>query len=177
MDAPAPYQPPTEKPNQALTIRGALPEDENAIWALLEPTIRAGETYPLPRDMSKAAALGYWRAPRHEVFVAQREGTTCGTYYLRANQDGGGSHVANCGYVVASHAEGCGLGRAMCAHSIERARARGFQAMQFNFVIASNERAVRLWQECGFAVVGRLPGAFSHPNLGFVDALVMYRKL
>jgi GNAT superfamily N-acetyltransferase len=177
MDAAAPYQASTRTRNEVLTIRGAVPDDENAIWALLEPIIRAGETYPLPRDMSKAAALTYWGSPRHEVFVAERDGRILGTYYLRANQDGGGSHVANCGYAVASHAEGGGIGRAMCAHSIESARGRGFHAMQFNFVIASNERAVRLWQDCGFAVFGRLPAAFDHPKLGFVDALVMYRTL
>lgn len=160
-----------------MIIRRASSEDEASIWRILEPVIRAGETYPLPRDMSKAAALAYWGSPRHEVLVADREGELVGTYYLRANQDGGGSHVANCGYVVARHADGCGIGRAMCAHSIERARVRGFRAMQFNFVIASNERAVRLWQDCGFAIVGRLPGAFEHPKLGFVDALVMHRTV
>jgi L-amino acid N-acyltransferase YncA len=111
------------------------------------------------------------------VFVAERDGAILGSYYLRANQDAGGSHVANCGYMVGLGAAGCGVGRAMCAHSIERARARGFRAMQFNFVIASNERAVRLWQDCGFAVVGRVPAAFEHPKLGFVDALVMHRML
>jgi ribosomal protein S18 acetylase RimI-like enzyme len=177
MNAPAPYQPPTKKPNAALTIRGAVPADADALWAVIEPIIRARETYPLPRDMSKAGALAYWGSPQHEVFVAERDGRIVGTYYLRANQEGGGSHVANCGYVVAPNAEGCGLGRAMCAHSIERARARGFRAMQFNFVIASNERAVQLWQDCGFTIVGRLPDAFRHPKLGFVDALVMYRTL
>ncbi|UCG98413.1 MAG: GNAT family N-acetyltransferase, partial [Burkholderiales bacterium] len=88
-----------------------------------------------------------------------------------------GAYVANCGYVVAPAAMGGGVARAMCLHSLEQARARGFRAMQFNFVIASNERAVRLWQRCGFGIVGRLPGAFAHPTRGFVDTLVMYRVL
>ena len=100
-----------------------------------------------------------------------------GTYYLRANNQGGGAHVANCGYIVAASASGRGIARAMCTHSLARARARGFRAMQFNFVISSNERAVRLWQSCGFELVGRLQDAFEHPRLGLVDALVMYRKL
>jgi ribosomal protein S18 acetylase RimI-like enzyme len=177
MDASAPYQPRSQTRNDALAIRAAVRSDEDALWAMLEPIIRAGETYPLPRDMSKAGALAYWGSPRHEVFVAERDGAILGSYYLRANQDAGGSHVANCGYMVGLGAAGCGVGRAMCAHSIERARARGFRAMQFNFVIASNERAVRLWQDCGFAVVGRVPAAFEHPKLGFVDALVMHRML
>ena len=177
MDAAAPYQSRTQAGNDALTIRHALSDDDDALWALLEPIIRAGETYPLPRDMSRAAALAYWRSPAHEVFVAERESSIAGTYYLRPNNDGGGSHVANCGYMVAAHAIGSGIGRTLCAHSIERARTRGFRAMQFNFVIASNERAVRLWQDCEFEIVGRLPAAFEHPKLGFVDALVMHRTL
>jgi ribosomal protein S18 acetylase RimI-like enzyme len=111
------------------------------------------------------------------VFVAVDAGQIVGTYYLRANNRGGGAHVANCGYVVAPHARRRGVARAMCEHSLVQARERGFAAMQFNFVIASNERAVRLWQACGFAIVGTLPGAFEHPARGFVDAYVMYRKL
>ena len=139
--------------------------------------IRAGETYPLPRDMSEGDALAYWFAPEHAVFVADGRGVVLGTYYLRANNRGGGAHVANCGYVVAPDATGQGVARAMCAHSLEEARGRGFHAMQFNFVISSNERAVRLWQSMGFAIVGRLPAVFEHPRLGFVDAFVMFRKL
>ena len=159
------------------TIRPAAPADDDAIWAILEPTFRAGETYPIPRDISRADALAYWRSPGHAVFVAEAEGRVLGTYYLRANNRGGGAHVANCGYVVAPAASGRGVARAMCQDSLERARQRGFRAMQFNFVIASNERAVHLWQSCGFSVVGRLPEAFAHPRLGLVDALVMVRNL
>jgi len=160
-----------------LLIRPAGAHDDRELWHVIEPTIRAGETYPLARDLAQADALAYWRSPQHEVFVAERGGAIAGTYYLRANNQGGGAHVANCGYIVAPHAMRGGVARAMCAHSMERARARGFRAMVFNFVIASNERAVRLWQSCGFAIVGRLPHAFEHPHLGFVDALVMHRML
>jgi ribosomal protein S18 acetylase RimI-like enzyme len=127
--------------------------------------------------MSRDDALAYWISPQHEVFVAVEDGAVVGTYCLRANQQGGGSHVANCGYVTAGHAAGRGVARAMCAHSLDRARSRGFRAMQFNFVISSNERAVRLWQSFGFEIVGRLPGAFLHPVLGYVDALVMHLML
>lgn len=124
--------------------------------------------------MTRAEALAYWRSPEHEVFVAEENSQTLGTYYLRANQLGGGAHVANCGYITAPWATGRGVARAMCAHSLERAKASGFTAMQFNFVVSSNERAVSLWRGFGFEIVGRLPGAFRHPNLGLVDALVMY---
>jgi ribosomal protein S18 acetylase RimI-like enzyme len=159
------------------TIRAATAADDDAIWAILEPTFRAGETYPIPRDITRADALTYWRTPGHTVFVADDAGRIVGTYYLRANQRGAGAHVANCGYMVASDAMGRGVARAMCEHSLHRAREAGFAAMQFNFVVASNERAVRLWQACGFEIVGRLPKAFQHPRLGLVDALVMVRTL
>jgi ribosomal protein S18 acetylase RimI-like enzyme len=157
--------------------RASLPADADSVWAILEPTIRAGETYTLPRDMPRADALDYWFAPGHEVFVAEENSNILGTYFLQSNQQGGGSHVANCGYVTAPWATSRGVARAMCAHSLDRARERGFTAMQFNFVVSTNERAVALWQTFGFEIVGRLPGAFHHPTVGYVDALVMYRSL
>jgi ribosomal protein S18 acetylase RimI-like enzyme len=160
-----------------LTIRAAQAHDRDAIWAILEPMIRTGETYTLPRDMDRDAAFGFWFSPGHEVFVAEDEGRVKGTYFLRANQGGGGSHVANCGYVTAVEASGQGVARAMCAHSLERAKVRGFRAMQFNFVVSTNERALRLWESFGFEIVGRLPEAFCHPASGYTDAYVMYRKL
>ena len=164
-----------------LAIRPAVPGDETGLWRILEPVIRAGETYPLARDMSREAALAYWLAPAHAVFVAERiDGATremLGTYYLRANHAGGGNHVANCGYMTAAWASGRGIATAMCRHSLTEAKSRGFRAMQFNLVVSSNERAVRLWQHCGFQIVGRLPEAFAHPRLGYVDAFVMMQIL
>jgi L-amino acid N-acyltransferase YncA len=160
-----------------MQIRLARDDDRNAIWHILEPTIRAGETYALAHDMNEADALAYWIGPDRETFVAEESGAIAGTYYLRANRDGGGAHVANCGYITAAHATGRGVARTMCEHSMERARERGFRAMQFNFVVATNDRAVRLWQSLGFETVGRLPQAFLHPRLGYTDALVMFRVL
>jgi ribosomal protein S18 acetylase RimI-like enzyme len=160
-----------------LTIRPATRADDDAVWSIVEPTFRAGETYPIPRDIPRADALAYWHTPGHAVFVAEDDAETLGTYYLRANQRGGGSHVCNCGYIVAPAAMRRGVARAMCAHSLSEARNRGFRGMQFNFVISSNERAVRLWQDLGFAIVGRLPQAYEHPTRGPVDAYVMFRQL
>jgi ribosomal protein S18 acetylase RimI-like enzyme len=160
-----------------MLIREATPRDSEAIWKILEPVIRGGDTYTLPADMNSEDALAYWNSPGHEVFLAEENDEIVGTYVLRANQKGGGAHVANCGYMTAPWATGRGVARSMCQHSLERAKSRGFRAMQFNFVVSTNERAVRLWQSMGFEIVGRLPGAFAHPALGPVDALVMYRRL
>ncbi|MFT3694078.1 MAG: GNAT family N-acetyltransferase [Kofleriaceae bacterium] len=159
-----------------MNIRPIANADHEMVWQVLEPIIRAGETYALPRDGSREQVLAYWCAADHEVFVAETEGVIVGTYFLCANHLGGGAHVANCGYATASAAQGKGIAAAMCEHSLERARARGFRAMQFNFVISTNTRAVALWQRMGFAIVGTLPGAFEHPSAGDVDAYVMFRS-
>jgi len=156
----------------------ATAHDADAIWAVLEPVIRAGETYALDRAMPREAALAYWMGADKQTLVAvDAAETVLGTYYCRANQAGGGAHVANCGYMVAADAGGRGVARAMAEDSFTRARAQGFTAMQFNFVVASNIPAVALWQKLGFAIVGRLPMAFDHPTIGLVDALVMHRAL
>lgn len=147
------------------------------MWSVLEPIIREGETLAMPRDMARDAALDYWSPPSAEVFVAEHAGAIVGTYFVRPNQSGPGSHVANAGYATKLEARGQGVARLMCQHSIEHARARGYRAMQYNIVVSTNERAVRLWQAMGFAIVGRLPGAFAHPTRGDVDALVMFRSL
>jgi ribosomal protein S18 acetylase RimI-like enzyme len=164
-----------------MPIRPAAAADEEAIWRVIEPIVRAGETLMLPPDLGRADALAYWLGPTHEVFAAEDGppggGGVVGTYYLRANQRGNGDHVANCGYATAPWAAGRGVARTMCLHSLDRARARGFRAMQFNCVVASNGRAVRLWQGCGFEIVGRVPETFRHPALGPVDTLVMHRRL
>ena len=160
-----------------VTIRAAVEGDRAAIWTILEPVIRAGETYALPVDLSMDEGLGYWFGAGNSVFVSEAAGRVVGTYLLRANQRGGGGHVANCGYMTAGDFTGRGVARAMCQHSLQVARELGFRAMQFNFVVSTNERAVRVWESCGFSLVERLPGAFAHPALGFVDALVMFRTL
>jgi ribosomal protein S18 acetylase RimI-like enzyme len=160
-----------------MLIRPAKPADDGAILQIVMPVIRRGETYALPRDWTEGEALAYWRSPDHAVFVADNGGAVLGTCYIRPNQRGGGSHVANAAFMTGASAAGRGVASAMCAHALEYAAAAGYAAMQFNFVVATNERAVALWQRFGFEIVGRLPGAFRHPAFGFVDALVMFRKL
>jgi len=160
-----------------MLIRAANPADHDAIWEIMEPILRAGETYSLPDDWSREDALAYWFAAPHQVFVAVDGGQVIGHYFLTPNRLGRGGHVANCGYMVRVGVTGKGVATAMCLHSQDTARAQGFRAMQFNAVVATNDRAVGLWQRLGFDIAGRLPGAFDHPAHGFVDLLVMYRSL
>ncbi len=160
------------------TVRPASGADDAALWEMLEPVFRAGETYAIDRAISRDAALTWWRGGTHYAFVMEDgTGRAMGSYYICPNQQGGGAHVCNCGFVVARGAEGQGVARALLAHALETARARRFRAMQFNCVVSTNTRAVELWQAHGFEIVGRLPGAFEHPVTGFVDAFVMYRML
>lgn len=160
-----------------MQIRPASPTDWPTIWQMLEPIMRAGETLALPRDGSEAVARAYWSSAEKLNFLAVEGDEPLGASYVRANQQGGGAHVANCGYITAEAARGKGVARALCAHSIEYCRTAGFKAIQFNFVMSSNEPAVHLWHSFGFDVLARLPGAFDHPRLGMVDALVMWKTL
>ena len=164
-------------PTIPMQIRPAAETDRAAVLAIVAPVLAAGETYAIARDLDDAAVLAYWFGPSHEVFVAEDDGVILGTYYLMPNQAGGGAHVANCGYMTAPEAQGKGVARTMCLHSLDRARERGFRAMQFNHVVSTNTRAVALWQALGFAIVGTLPGAFNHPLHGYVDSHVMFRAL
>jgi len=161
-----------------MQIRRAEAADARAIAEIIVPTIREGSTYALDRDMSEADALAYWLGPDRETFVVEdHDGAMVGTYFIRPNQAGGGRHVCNCGYMTHAAATGRGIARRMCEHSLEHARTSGYRAMQFNFVVSTNVRAVRLWQSLGFEILTRLPLAFHHPTAGYVDALVMYQQL
>lgn len=160
-----------------MQIRPYRTSDATAVTQMLVTVFRAGDTYTVDKDISADGALAYWTGPERQVFVAEEEGRVLGTYYIVRNQKGGGSHVCNCGYVTDVAARGRGVARQMLAHSLETAPKMGFRAMQYNFVVSTNTRAVETWQKAGFETVGRLPHAFETPDGAFVDALVMYRNL
>lgn len=161
-----------------MTLRRFEEADWPSVWRLLHAAFSSGDTYAFSPGSDEAAIHRAWVELPSATFVAcSAEGVVIGTYFIKPNQPGLGSHVCNCGYVVAPDLQGRGIASAMCAHSQTEARSMGFRAMQFNLVVATNERAVRLWQRLGFSVVGALPGAFRHQALGFVDALVMFKSL
>ncbi|HET9863957.1 MAG TPA: N-acetyltransferase [Steroidobacteraceae bacterium] len=160
-----------------MVIRPFRAADWTAVWTMLHATFAAGETYSFPPDIGEADARKAWIDAPLATFVAEQDGRILGTYFIKPNQPGLGAHVCNCGYVVAADAQGRGVAARMCEHSQQWAGEHGFRAMQFNLVVSTNERAVRLWERLGFQVVGRLPGAFRHARLGFVDALVMFKTL
>ena len=160
-----------------VSITPYTPDQADALWAILQPAFRAGDIYTIDPQIRAADAVSYWSGEGREVWMVVTEAGPLGTYYIRPNQGGGGSHVCNCGFVTHPDARGRGIARAMLAHALGRAKEIGYRAMQFNFVIANNTRAVATWERAGFDVVGRLPGAFNHPTDGYVDALVMYKSL
>jgi len=160
-----------------LNIRAATDADHDAIWKIFHAVVSTGDTYAIDPNISRDDAFAYWFAPKSHTYIAEAGNDILGTYALRPNRAGGGAHVSNAGFMVAPAAHGRGIGRAMAEHCLKEARRLGFTAMQFNFVISTNEHAVRLWKNLGFEIVGTLPGAFLHPTIGFVDVYVMFRKL
>lgn len=158
-------------------LRPFAVNDVDALWSILEPTFRAGDTYTIDPQVSREDAVAYWTGSGREVWMAADGEKALGTYYIRPNQGGGGAHVCNCGYVTHPRARGRGIARSMLEHSLQRATELGFSAMQFSFVVATNSRAISTWKRAGFKIVGRLPKAFRHPDGELVDALVMHRDL
>ena len=160
-----------------MTIRPATEADWPAIWTMFRAVTAAGDVFAYDADTSEDVARKLWFDPPAVAFVADENGVVVGTYFLRPNQPGRGSHVANGGYMVAEAARGRGVASAMCGHSIATATEMGFRAMQFNFVVSVNVAAVRVWRKHGFEVIATIPEAFRHATLGFVDVFVMHRKL
>ena len=159
-----------------MVIRRATDADWPAIWAILEPVFRSGETYAVDRDISEQACRAMWLDAPAATYVAE-DGDILATYYIKTNHQGAASHVCNCGYVTSAAARGRGLATAMCEHSQTEARSLGYRAMQYNLVLSSNAGAVALWHKLGYDTVGTLPAAFDHPALGLVDAHVMWKTL
>jgi len=160
-----------------MKIRAATEADRDAVWNIFHETIATGDTYAFDPKMSREEALAYWFRVDTHTYVAEKAGRVVGTYILKPNQLGPGSHVANAAFMVASDAQGSGVGRSMAEHCLGEARRMGFRAMQFNFVVSTNTPAIHLWKQLGFKIVGTLPGAFHHPEKGYVDVYVMCRSL
>lgn len=158
-------------------IRLFEPKDWEQIWLFMEPVFRAGKTYAYSPQISESEAYDVWVNQPLATFVSEEEGEIFGTYFIKPNQPGLGSHVCNCGYIVSNQARGRGIASRMCDHSQAEAISRGFLAMQFNLVVSTNDTAVQLWKKHGFAIIGTLPGAFRDLQQGFVDAFVMFKPL
>ncbi|MGA0559306.1 GNAT family N-acetyltransferase [Larkinella sp. VNQ87] len=160
-----------------MVFRRIEEKDADALWDIIHRVIRSGDTWVFAPDSSRETMLAIWFDPQKYSYVCEIDGEVVGTFFLRENQPGLGSHVANAGYMVKPESRGRGIAEAMCRFSQEEARRLGFRAIQFNFVVSTNEVAIRVWKRCGFSVVGTLPRAYQHQTLGLVDALVMYQWL
>ena len=160
-----------------MTIRPATSADADAIFRIFQAVVAGGDTYTFLPGTPRHEAVAYFLGPGIRSWVLEDEGRVIGMYKLIANHGGLGSHVANASFMVDPAAQGKGAGRMMGEHCLDEARLAGFQAMQFNFVVSSNTAAVELWKKLGFQIVGTLPKAFRHAELGDVDAFVMHRFL
>lgn len=158
-----------------LKIRKAESEDFDGIWPILHEVFSQGDTYAFSPEISREEAFHFWMKIPAAAYIAVNENQIVGSYFLKPNQPGLGSHVCNAGYAVSASTRGKGIGRIMCEHSLKEARNLGFKAMQYNFVVSTNTAAIKLWEKCGFQIVGKLPSAFNHKENGFVDAYIMYQ--
>lgn len=158
-------------------MRKATSKDAEAIWKILKEVISRGDSFVFDPDSPKEKMMAYWMESEKHTYVAVLDNSIVGSFFIKTNQPGLGSHIANAGYMTSPLASGKGIGKAMGQFSLEEARRLGYKAMQFNIVVKSNERAVRLWQSLGFKIIGEIPEAFNHKKLGMTNAYVMYQKL
>lgn len=158
-------------------MRLATSVDEDAVWEIICTVIRTGDTYVFDPNSPKEKMLGIWFGPDKQTYVAEEDGAIVGTFFLKENQPDLGNHIANAGYMVAPDVRSRGVGRQMAEFSLAEARRLGFTAMQFNLVVKTNEKAVRLWQQIGFQIVGEIPNAFRHPQWGATNAYIMYQEV
>jgi GNAT superfamily N-acetyltransferase len=152
-------------------------EDWPEIWPIFEEVVKGGDTFAFGPTTTFEEGRDLWMAPGHNVYVAQHQGVVLGSSFMRPNQPGLGGHVANAGFMVRRKQQRKGIGRALALHTMDEAQQAGYRAMQFNFVVSVNLRAVTLWKSLGFQVVGTIPKGFRHGTLGFVDVYIMHRFL
>ena len=152
-------------------------KDFEAFWPTFESVIKEQKTYAFDPDMSIEESFKIWCELPLKTFVAKEGEKILGSYYLKANAAGPSNHICNCGYMVSAAARGKGIATMLCEHSQNQGIALGFTAMQFNSVISSNSGAVRLWQKLGFEIIGTIPKAYRHPELGLVDSYIMHKFL
>lgn len=164
-------------PSPQINFRKATLADRHALWQIIQPVIRQGGTYVFSPESDEDKIMGYWLGRDKHTYVAEIEGKIVGTFFIKDNQPDLGNHICNAGFIVDPNTTGQGIGRQMGLFALNEAKRLGYQAMQFNFVVSTNTHAVRLWQSLGFQVIGEVPDAYRHPELGFVSALVMYQKL
>ena len=160
-----------------IQIRKAVTKDHHSIWKIIHKVISEGDTYVFDPDSSREEMLHYWCGTDKYCYVAEMANEIVGTFIIKDNFPGLGSHVANASYMTLPSAFGKGIGRTMGEFSLSEAKRLGYKAMQFNIVVRTNERAIRLWQNLGFEIKGEIPEAFNHREDGYVDACIMWRKL
>lgn len=160
-----------------IKIRSAKLRDHDSLWLIIEQVISAGDTYIFAPDSDRKKMLDYWCAGDKKTYLAEIDGDIVGTFIIKDNFPDLGSHVANASFMTKPNAFGQGIGRTMAEFSLNEAKRLGYKAMQFNIVVKSNTRAVRLWQKLGFEIKGEIPGAFNHKEQGFTNAYIMWKML
>lgn len=162
----------------AFTIRAAHDDDWPRIWPIIEDVITEQHTFAYDPAMSELEARRMWLLPAPARTVVAADGNrVLGTANMYANRPGPGSHVASGSLMVARHARGAGVGRALVTDMITWARRNAFAAIQFNAVVDTNTSAIQLYESLGFVTLGVAPGAFRHPISGDVGLRIMWLDL
>lgn len=151
------------------------------IWEILQPTFNSGDTYAYPPGIAENDAKHYWIECPQRTYVGIYSGQIVGTYYIKPNQPGLGSHICNMGFVVSRERRGLGTGTGtgtkLAQHAFDAAKKLGFHAVQANLVVSTNTKAIKLWESLGFSIIGTIPDGFNLHSKNFVDAFIMYKKL
>jgi GNAT superfamily N-acetyltransferase len=148
--------------------------ESEPLFELFADVVAAGDGYPQLAPLTRSVFDATWVTPVTAVVAARLAGVLIGAYYLKPNFPGRGAHIANAGYVVDRRHRGAGIGRALVADSIERAPRLGFDAIQFNFVFATNP-AREMYASLGFTEIGRIPNAIG-PGAEH-DAIIYFLQL
>lgn len=161
---------------QPLTISTATAENFDDIWAIFHRVVATGDSFIYPPETTKGEAEAIWMHGTM-VYIAKQGDKVVGTYVIRANKIGLGSHVCNAGFMIHPDHRGHGYGKMLCEHALKEARNAGYLSMQFNVVVSTNERAIKLWKSMGFKIIGTIPEGFQHLSKGLVDIHIMHRVL
>lgn len=159
-------------------IRPMTEADWPQVWPFFDEIVQAGETYAYPLDLTSEQARVLWTMrPPGQTVVHEDAGSILGSATMGPNRPGRGSHVGTASFMVAPAARGRGVGRALGEYVVQWHRDHGFDAIQFNAVVETNDAAVRLWRSLGFEIVGTVPEAFDSRAHGRVGLHVMYLPL
>jgi L-amino acid N-acyltransferase YncA len=158
------------------TIRKYIPSDVETMREIWNGIIVEGNAFPQEELLTKEEAETFF-AEQSYTGVAVEGDHVLGLYILHPNNVGRCGHIANASYAVRPGERGRYVGESLVLDSIRIAASLSFHILQFNAVVASNDRAIKLYQKLGFEPLGRILGGFRLPGDVYQDILLYYIRL